>query len=179
MFKAGSGWRRNSIYPPRFAAFTSHGFLQKLSTLVALISLLFYEHAFHFPYFEPLLSSVYALVTHYCLSLHSIWKSCLSSHFLFCVCPSWCDWQSSPCLCISVCIISHILLGFRESLGLPFHFFLVFLSPCLLAWFHPLIILFYRLNTYATSALCQYVRWALSILRPLWIPVDHFVCVCV
>lgn len=133
MFKAGSGWRRNSIYPPRFAAFTSHGFLQKLSTLVKLISLLFYERAFHFSYFVPWSGSVYPLVAHYCLSLLSIWKSCLSSHFLFCVCPSWCDWQSSPCLCTSVCIISHMLLGYRESLGLRFHFFLLFFSPCLLA----------------------------------------------
>ena len=133
MFKVGSGSRRHSIYPPSFAAFTSHGFLQKLSTLVKLISLLFYECAFHFPYFAPLSSSVYALVTHCCLSLLSILKSCLSSHFLFCVCPSWCGWQSSPCLCTSVCIISHILLGFRESLRFPFHFFLLFLSPSLLA----------------------------------------------
>lgn len=81
MFKAGSGWRRNSIYPPRFAAFTSHGFLQKLSTLVALISLLFYERAFHFSYFVPWSGSVYPLVAHYCLSLLSICKSYLSSHF--------------------------------------------------------------------------------------------------
>ena len=50
MFKAGSGQRQHSIYPPRFAAFTSHGFFQKLSTLVELISLLFYERAFHFPF---------------------------------------------------------------------------------------------------------------------------------
>ena len=92
---------RHSIYPPGFAGLTSLGFLQKLSTLVELIRLLFYERAFHFPSFAPVSSSVYTLVTHYCLSLLSIWKSCLSSHFLFCVCPSWCDWQSSPCLPVS------------------------------------------------------------------------------
>ena len=61
----GGGVEEAPYLPAWLCSFTSHGFLQKLSTLVKLICLLFYEHAFHSPDFVPLSNGFHSPVTQF------------------------------------------------------------------------------------------------------------------
>lgn len=154
------------LQTPDFATLTSHSFLHKLPTRGKLICLLFYERAFHFPKCALLSLAVFNLLGHAIgLCWFNIWKGLIQFSFVLYTVQLDLTGSHIPVSALTVNIIFHVPLGFRDDFKFLSHLLWLFLPPYMLAWFYSFTIHSssnQSTNICSVPAVCQSLWQALT-----------------